>query len=188
MCTRRRLGLAFTVAAVATLTACASPERTGSAFCAQLGKELPAIASPMATTKDVTAMIDRYERLLARAPLTIEKDLQTLTDVLKQAESLNANDKTQVQALADATYRANQASLTVRDWVKSTCAVDISTGSTIEPMRQPTTTTIPTTTLAPETTPAPATTSPETTAPAPATTAAPIPDPAATTVAPAPAG
>lgn len=180
MCTRRLLGLASVVLGVVSLSACSGTERTGSAFCAQLGKELPAIAAPIATTKDVTAMIDRYERLLARAPLSIEKDLQTLTDVLKQAEKLNANDKTQVQALADATYRANQASLSVRDWVKSTCAVDISTGVTIEPMRQP-----PTTTIAPETTPAPAAT------PAPATTAPPAPTPAptvATTVPPAPAG
>lgn len=160
MCTRRRLGLAGTVLCLALLTACSRTERTGSAFCAQLGKELPAIAAPMATTKDVTAMIDRYERLLARAPLSIEKDLQTLTDVLKQAERVNTNDPTQVQELADATYRANQASLSVRDWVKSTCAVDISTGVTIEPMRQP-----PTTTVAPAST----TSSP----PAPATTVAP---------------
>lgn len=180
MCTRRLLGLASAALSVALLTACSGTERTGSAFCAQLGKELPAIASPMATTQDVTAMIDRYERLLARAPLSIEKDLQTLTDVLRQAEKLNANDKTQVQELADATYRANQASLSVRDWVKSTCAVDISTGVTIEPMRQ-----APTTTVAPATTPAP-TASP---APTSVTTVAP-PPPAAetTTVPPAPAG
>ena len=177
MCTRRLLGLAATVLSISALTACSGTERTGSAFCAQLGKELPAIAAPMATTKEVTAMIDRYERLLARAPLSIENDLQTLTDVLKQAEKVNTNDPTQVQALADATYRANQASLSVRDWVKSTCAVDISTGVTIEPMRQPTTTTEAppvTTTIAPapETTPAPV--PPETTTTiSAATTAAP---------------
>ena len=186
MCTRRLLGLASAVLCIALLSACSSPERTGSAFCAQLGKELPAIATPLATTADVTAMIDRYERLLERAPLTIEKDLQTLTDVLKQAEKLNANDKTQVQELADATYRANQASLSVRDWVKSTCAVDISTGVTIEPMRQATTTTVETPTATAETTIAPppeTTIAPETTAPVatPATTVAPT----ATTVAPA---
>ncbi len=177
MCTRRLLGLAVTVLSVSALTACSGTERTGSAFCAQLGKELPAIAAPMSTTKEVTAMIDRYERLLARAPLSIEEDLQTLTDVLKQAEKVNTNDPVQVQALADATYRANQASLSVRDWVKSTCAVDISTGVTIEPMRQPTTTTNapPATTgaPAPETTPAPPPAETTTTVAAVATTAPP---------------
>jgi hypothetical protein len=53
---------------------------------------------------------------------------------------VNPNDPAQLQALADASYAANQSSLTVRDWVKSTCAVDITTGVTIEPPRVATTT------------------------------------------------
>jgi hypothetical protein len=94
----------------------------------------------MATTQEVAAMVARYERLLEVAPLTIEKDLAVLTDVLQQAEKVNPNDPAQLQALADASYAANQSSLTVRDWVKSTCAVDITTGVTIEPPRVATTT------------------------------------------------
>jgi hypothetical protein len=94
----------------------------------------------MSTTQEVAAMVARYERLLEVAPLTIEKDLAVLTDVLQQAEKVNPNDAEQLQALADASYAANQSSLTVRDWVKSTCAVDISTGVNIDPPRVPTTT------------------------------------------------
>ena len=100
-------------------------------------------------------MVDRYQRLLDRAPLTIEKDLAVMTDLLRQASKLNVNNKDDVQALADATYAANQSALHVRDWVKSTCAVDISSGLNIEPPRVATTTT---TTVAPATTPAPAAT------------------------------
>lgn len=113
-------------------------------------------------------MVDRYERLLERAPLTIEKDMAVITDLLQQAAKLNANNPEEIQALADASYAANQSALQVRDWVKSTCAVDISSGLNIEPPRVATTT-IPTTA-------APAATIPAPTVPAPV--------PVATTVAP----
>jgi len=141
MCTRRFLRQAPVVWALAVvLISCGGPQRTGTNFCRQLAQELPAIGQPMATTQEVAAMVARYERLLEVAPLTIEKDLAVLTDVLQQAEKVNPNDPAQLQALADASYAANQSSLTVRDWVKSTCAVDITTGVTIEPPRVATTT------------------------------------------------
>jgi hypothetical protein len=129
-----------------------------------LSQELPAIAQRMQTSKEVNAMVDRYQRLLERSPLTIEKDMAVITDLLQQAAKLNTNNPEEVQALADATYAANQSALQVRDWVKSTCAVDISSGLNIEPPRVATTT-IPTTT-------------------APATTVPAAPVPVATTVAP----
>ncbi len=95
-------------------------------------------------------MVDRYERLLEKAPLSIEKDFVVLTDVLRLAEKLDTSNPEKVQELADATYASNQSALSVRDWVMSTCAVDISTGLNIEPPRQPTTTTVAaTTTIAP---------------------------------------
>jgi hypothetical protein len=136
----------------------------------------------MQTPKEVSAMVERYERLLERAPLTIEKDMAVMTDLLQQAAKLNTNNAQDVQAVADASYAANQSALQVRDWVKSTCAVDISSGLNIEPPRVATTT-IPTT-VPPST--VPVTTFPATTVPvAPAPTAPAVPvAPAATTVAP----
>ena len=148
MCTKRVPSMALVLSFVFALTSCGGSKRTGSAFCAQLGREIPAIAQQPKTTDEVRAMVDRYERLLERAPLSIEKDLVVLTDVLRLAEKLDASKPDKVQELANATYAANQAALGVRDWVKSTCAVDISTGLTIEPPRQPTTTTIASSTTA----------------------------------------
>jgi hypothetical protein len=138
------------VTCIVLLVACGGSQRTGTAFCAQLGKEIPAIAQRPQSTDEITAMVDRYERLLEKSPLTIEKDFAVLTDLLRMAEKVNAGDPEEVQDLADATYAANQSALNVRDWVKSTCAVDISTGLNIEPPRQaPTTTITGTTTVAP---------------------------------------
>ena len=164
MCTRRLTTWATVVALTLGLSACGGAPRTGTSFCRQLAQELPAIAQRMQTSKEVNAMVDRYERLLERSPLTIEKDMAVITDLLQQAAKLNTNNPEEVQALADATYAANQSALQVRDWVKSTCAVDISSGLNIEPPRVATTT-IPTTT-------------------APATTVPAAPVPVATTVAP----
>lgn len=140
MCTRRILRQTPWVVLAVVLVSCGGPQRTGTNFCRQLAQELPAIGQPMSTTQEVAAMVARYERLLEVAPLTIEKDLAVLTDVLQQAEKVNPNDAAQLQALADASYAANQSSLTVRDWVKSTCAVDITTGVNIDPPRVATTT------------------------------------------------
>lgn len=133
---------------VLVLASCGGSERTGSAFCAQLGKEIPAIAQQPTTVDEIKAMVDRYERLLTKAPLSIEKDFAVLTDLLRTAEDVDPSQPDEVQKLADATYAANQSALAVRDWVKSTCAVDITTGVNIEPPRLPTTT-VATTTVAP---------------------------------------
>ena len=150
MCTKRIPVMASVLLFAFAVTSCGGSERTGSAFCAQLGREIPEIAQQPQSTDDVRAMVDRYERLLEKAPLSIEKDLVVLTDVLRLAEKLDASKPDKVQELANATYAANQAALSVRDWVKSTCAVDISTGLNIEPPRQPVTTTVaPATTVVP---------------------------------------
>lgn len=152
MCTRRTTLWASVVVLTLGLTACGGSSRTGTSFCRQLSNELPDIAQRVQTQKDVSKMVDRYQRLLDRAPLTIEKDLAVMTELLRQASKLNTNNQEAVQALADATYAANQSALHVQEWVKSTCAVDISSGLNIEPPRVVTTTT---TTIAPVTTPAP---------------------------------
>jgi hypothetical protein len=138
---------AAALAAVLVLSSCGD-ERTGTAFCAQLGRETPAIGAPITTKSEATAMVERYERLLGVSPLSIEKDMQTLVDLLRLAASVDTTDAAEMQELADASYAANQAALNVRDWAKSTCAVDISTGLQIDPPR-----TVPPTTVPPDTVP-----------------------------------
>ncbi len=145
MCTKRAAVLTSVLFSALALVSCGGSERTGSAFCAQLGKEIPAIAQQPTTVDQISAMVDRYERLLEKAPLSIEKDFAVLTDLLRTAEDIDPNKPDEVQTLADATYAANQSALAVRDWIKSTCAVDISTGLNIDPPRLPTTTVVGTT-------------------------------------------
>lgn len=100
----------------------------------------------MATIEDVRAMVSRYERLLERAPLEIENDVKAVVELLQVAAQVDARDPEDVQELADKTYATNQSANAVRAWVQDTCAVDIATGSLVEPAR-----TVPPTTVAPET-------------------------------------
>lgn len=148
MCARPTL-LRATVTAVVgavVLAACSSPERTGTAFCGQLARELPAIAEPVATGEDVSVMVSRWERLLERSPLTIESDVETVTELFRSASRLDPSDPDEVQALADQSYAANKSAEAVRAWVKDTCAVDVATGITIAPPRTAPPTTVAATT------------------------------------------
>lgn len=146
MCTPRRSSVALALLAAVTaplLAACSAPERTGTSFCRQVARELPAIGQPIATGNDVSAMVDRYERLLQRAPLTIEADLAIVTDLLRMAAAVDPKDETEVQQLADAAYASTRSATRVREWVKDTCAVDIATGLAITPPRTAPDTTVP---------------------------------------------
>lgn len=148
MCARLlRISASAALVAVA-LTACGN-ERTGTAFCRQLAREIPGIARPITTKSQAREIVDRYRRLLDVSPLTIEKDVRTVVDVLEKAVNVDTKDAAAMQEVADAAYAANQAALNVRDWAKSTCAVDISTGSTIVPPRTVPPATAPATTAAP---------------------------------------
>lgn len=171
----RRAAIVATLASLALISSCGAPERSGASFCRQLGEELPGIGQPMATTRDVESMIGRWERLLERAPLTIEQDIAVLTDLLRKAASVDPASPAEVQELADTSYESKQAADAVRDWVLDTCAVDISTGMTVAPPRTapPATTIPPVTTTVPDTTPV--TTAAPSVAPsvAPATSVAP---------------
>lgn len=175
---RSRLGAIVAVVSLVVLaSACGGPERSGSSFCRQLGRELPGIGQPMATTRDVESTIGRWERLLERAPLTIEKDIATLADLLRKAAAVDPANPDEVQDLADTSYESKQAADAVRDWVLDTCAVDISTGLTVAPPRTapPTTVTADTTAVPVDTTmtPTPDTVPSTSVAPVTATTLAP---------------
>ena len=120
MCARLSRLTALCVLVAPVLASCGSAERTGTAFCRRLAGEIPEIGMPITTKTEANAMVHRYERLLDVAPLSIEKDFRVLTDVLRQAQKLDAKDPVAVQKLADDTYRSNQAALNVKDWVINT--------------------------------------------------------------------
>ena len=122
------------VLAVATLTsACAETPRTATNFCRQLALEVPAITQPTATQAEVSEMLDRYKRLGKVAPLVIEEDWQSLTELLAVASRTNPNDAESVQAVIDMSYATERAADAAAKWIRETCGVDISTGLNVGP-------------------------------------------------------
>ncbi|MBM3741237.1 MAG: hypothetical protein FJW43_00685 [Actinobacteria bacterium] len=115
------------------LGACSETPRTATNFCRQLAKELPGITVPTATPAEVATMLERYRRLGKVAPLAIEKDWQSLTELLTLASRVNANDAESVQAVVDMAYSTENAAGAAAKWIKETCGVDISTGLNVAP-------------------------------------------------------
>jgi len=97
--------VAATVFTLAVLTnACAETPRTATNFCRQLALEVPAITQPTATPAEVSQMLDRYKRLAKVAPLAIEEDWKSLTELLTVASRVNPNDAESVQTVIDMSY------------------------------------------------------------------------------------
>jgi len=136
-CVRTTRPTAKHVFAIAVLalaaTACSETPRTATNFCRQLANELPGITEPTVTPAEVATMLERYKRLGKVAPLVIEKNWQSLTELLTLASRVNANEPESVQAVVDMAYTTEKAAAEAAKWILETCAVDISTGLNVGP-------------------------------------------------------
>lgn len=124
----RPISLVSVALLVVALGACRSTPRTAQNFCRQLAKELPGIAEPPVTDDQITQAVRRFERLNEIAPLEVEEDWQALTELMRAARDVDANDTQSVQALVDLSYATEKSATAASAWVLSTCGVDISTG------------------------------------------------------------
>ena len=135
----RRIKHSATIAIVTALAlataagSCAETPRTATNFCRQLALEVPAITQPSATAAEVSQMLDRYKRLGKVAPLEIEEDWKSLTELLTVASRANPNDAESVQTVIDMSYSTEKAAGAAAKWIRETCGVDISTGLNVGP-------------------------------------------------------
>ena len=129
----RALTVALLGCLALTTSACRSTPRTGENFCRQLAKEMPAIAEPPITAEAIDAAVRRFERLNEIAPLEVQSDWQALTDLMRAARDVDANDQASVQALVDLSYATDKSATAAAAWVLSTCGVDIATGLSVTP-------------------------------------------------------
>ncbi len=114
-------------------SACGQPARTATNFCRQLAKEAPGITQPTVTSADIATMLDRYKRLGEVSPLAIEKDWESLIELLSVASRVKANDPESVQAVVDMAYSTEKAADAAAKWIVETCGVDISSGLNVAP-------------------------------------------------------
>ncbi|MEI8022670.1 MAG: hypothetical protein WCH63_00620 [Actinomycetota bacterium] len=118
---------------VLLVSACSETPRTATNFCRQLAIEAPAIGYPPVTAADVAAMLARYERLSKTAPLVIEDEWKSLTELLAVASRVKSNDPESVQAVIEMAYSTEKESATVAKWTRETCGIDISNGLKVAP-------------------------------------------------------
>ena len=113
--------------------ACSETPRTATNFCRQLAKEVPFIGDPPVTAADVAAMLARYERLSKAAPLVIEDEWKSLTELLAVASRVKSSDPESVQAVIEMAYSTEKDSVTAAKWTRETCGIDISNGLKVAP-------------------------------------------------------
>jgi len=115
------------------VVACSETPRTATNFCRQLAKEVPFIGDPPVTAADVAAMLARYERLSKAAPLVIEDEWKSLTELLAVASRVKSSDPESVQAVIEMAYSTEKDSVTAAKWTRETCGIDISNGLKVAP-------------------------------------------------------
>ena len=115
------------------VVACSETPRTATNFCRQLAKEVPFIGDPPVTAADVAAMLARYERLSKAAPLVIEEEWKSLTELLAVASRVKSSDPESVQAVIEMAYSTEKDSATAAKWTRETCGIDISNGLKVAP-------------------------------------------------------
>ena len=115
------------------VVSCSETPRTATNFCRQLAKEAPFIGDPPVTATDVAAMLARYERLSKAAPLVIEDEWKSLTELLAVASRVKSIDPESVQAVIEMAYSTEKDSAAVAEWTRETCGIDISNGLKVAP-------------------------------------------------------
>ena len=115
------------------VVSCSETPRTATNFCRQLAKEAPFIGDPPVTAADVAAMLARYKRLSKAAPLVIEDEWKSLTELLAVASRVKSSDPESVQAVIEMAYSTEKDSAAVAEWTRETCGIDISNGLKVAP-------------------------------------------------------
>ena len=116
------LAIALGVAAVGCGNAAA---RSTASFCGELQAHDNEIRTPPAKADEIPALITLYSKMGEVAPLEIEGDWETVYGSLKTANTVDTNNSTSVQHVADVAYAAQQSATNVANWAKNNCNVDL---------------------------------------------------------------
>lgn len=99
-------------------------ERSATAFCNRLERELPGLEGPAEPTQQqLDELVDRYDGLAAIAPLAVQDDWDALTALVHTGATVVPNDPESTQALIEAAYATERAARRVEAWVSSTCGL-----------------------------------------------------------------
>lgn len=116
------------------LSACGSaPVRSAERFCGELTAHKDDIHKLPQTPEEVSALINLYSRMGEVAPLEIQADWDQLSTNLKTADSVDVNNPTSVQGVADAAYATQRSAENLVTWAQTTCGLDLGPVGGAEP-------------------------------------------------------
>ena len=126
MFVRRSLVCALLLAATG---ACSSDsDRSTSAYCTAVGKDLAQLNNPaIATSADIDATIRTYQRVAKSAPLAVEPEWEILVASLATAATVDVADPASVQIAADTAREAQPAANRISTYTAERCNLQIGT-------------------------------------------------------------
>lgn len=114
------------LASLLTVAGCGSaPTRSAEKFCGELTAHKDDIHTLPQTPEEVSALISLYSRMGEVAPLEIQADWDQLSTNLKTANSVDVNNPTSVQGVADAAYATQRSAENLVKWARTTCGLDL---------------------------------------------------------------
>jgi hypothetical protein len=110
--------------AVALVAAC-DPGSRQDRFCAKLTKERALLGTVPANPGDLDDFVQRYRDLEKIAPLAIDEQWQTVTDLIVAVATEDLSDPATADRLRDRAVAATKAVNEVRLYAQHTCGVDL---------------------------------------------------------------
>ena len=119
--------LRVVIAAVATVTvvgACDEGSRQDR-FCRRLGEEQGLLATVPTDPGELDDFVNRYRELAGIAPLAIEEQWQTITDLVEAVAIEDLEDPATADRLRDQAVAATRPVGEVRSYAQAVCGVDL---------------------------------------------------------------
>ena len=125
------LAAAVTCSAVA---ACASdaPPATDGQYCATVSASLDQLTAPaISDAAGVEATSKLYRSITTIAPLAVQKEWETMTSNVEAAATVDPNDPTSAQKVADMARSSQHAASAIVDYTSKVCGVTLAVTTTI---------------------------------------------------------
>ena len=119
--------LRVVIAAVATVTFVGSCDEGSrqDRFCRRLGDEQGLLATVPTDPGELDDFVNRYRELAGIAPLAIEEQWQTITDLVEAVATEDLEDPATADRLRDQAVAATRPVEEVRSYAQAVCGVDL---------------------------------------------------------------
>ena len=131
---RALAGPVVATAVVAALAGCShGTVNDAGAYCGLLATQRPQLDAPITSTLEIAPRLAVFQKLHDRAPLTVQRDWQTLMDLLTAANQVDLGDQKAVAALHDQALAATSAATEIVQDAKAVCGLTLPTVGTLAP-------------------------------------------------------